>query len=275
MVYILAVFLCITVFCALYNGLTVRKYTVESGKIKNPIKIVLVSDVHSMKYGQNKLIKFIKKENPDMIVLAGDIFDAHKDEKYADMFLAKLPKNIYTVFTSGNHEHKTARWETFIRVIEKYKHINVLDNKKATFNINENFICVCAISDPSRKMNDESYDYKQIICEKFNCLGDGYNILLAHSPFYINDYKNGDFDLVLSGHTHGGQVRIPFVLNGLFNRSWGFFPPYCGGKYTHENGLIHVVCRGAANNPWWCPRVFNRREIVSIYLKNTKCKECD
>lgn len=267
MKYVFILVLAAIVFIALYNDLVMRRYVVKSKKIKSDVKIVLISDVHSMRFGQNKLIRLTKKVNPNIIILAGDIFDAKRKTKYADEFLEKLPKNISTFYVTGNHEHKNERISEYMDILKKYEHIKVLDGTKK-FIKSENSICVCGISDPMKRVKDDvCYNYKSVIANNFSNIGDSYNILIAHSPFYVKDYLQGDFDLVLSGHTHGGQVRIPILLNGLFNRSWGFFPPYCGGKYIHENGMVHIVSRGAANNPWWCPRVFNRREIVCVTLK--------
>ena len=272
MIYVMvAACVCLAV-CALYHALAVRHYSVKSEKIKNRIRIVLVSDVHSMKNGLKKLLKLIKKQNPDIIALAGDIFDSHRDEKYAREFLCGLDKNVLTFYVTGNHEHKTGRINTFLNILSEFEHIQILDGDKKSVEIRGSLISVCGISDPTKsKCDDPHYDYKKALQAISSSAQNSFNILIAHSPFYIADYKKYDFDLVLSGHTHGGQVRIPFVLNGLYNRSWGFFPPYCGGRYVHDN-MVHIVCRGAANNPAWCPRIFNRREIVSIdILEENKC----
>ncbi len=271
MVYIIiAVFAALTVM-ALYNGLTVREYSVCSTKIKNPVKIVLVSDVHSMKYGQKKLLRLIKMQKPDMIALAGDIFDSHGSEKYAEQFLKGLDENVLTFYVTGNHEHKTGRLDSFLNIVKSFKHIHILDADKEIINIKGNRICVGGISDPAKKKADDTaYDYKKALEDIGNNGSDSFNILIAHNPFYSDDYKKYDFDLVLSGHTHGGQIRVPFILNGLYNRSWGFFPPYCGGMYVHDKKMTHIVCRGAANNPAWCPRIFNRRDIAGITVMSGK-----
>lgn len=91
--------------------------------------------------------------------------------------------------------------------------------------------------------------------------------MLSHRPERIESYKKYNFDLVLSGHAHGGQVRIPFLLNGLYAPNQGLFPKYAGGLYTHNN-LNHVVSRGLSYNPK-LPRIFNPPEIVIVELRGS------
>jgi predicted MPP superfamily phosphohydrolase len=91
--------------------------------------------------------------------------------------------------------------------------------------------------------------------------------LLAHRPEKIAYYRNFSFDLILSGHTHGGQVRIPLILNGLYAPNQGFFPKYGGGLYKHEK-LVHIISRGLSINPK-LPRIFNPPELVVIIIKPT------
>jgi predicted MPP superfamily phosphohydrolase len=93
-----------------------------------------------------------------------------------------------------------------------------------------------------------------------------YKILIAHRPEMIENYKKYSFDLVLSGHTHGGQVRIPLIINGLYAPGQGVFPKYAGGIYTHGN-LTHVISRGLSVNPR-LPRIFNPPELVIIIIES-------
>ena len=95
-----------------------------------------------------------------------------------------------------------------------------------------------------------------------------YKILIAHRPERIEDYKQYSFDLVLSGHAHGGQVRIPGIMNGLYAPHQGLFPKYAGGMYTHDN-LTHIVSRGLSVNSR-LPRIFNPPELVIISIESNK-----
>ena len=90
-----------------------------------------------------------------------------------------------------------------------------------------------------------------------------YHILLSHRPERAADYARHGFDLAVCGHAHGGQVRIPLLLNGLYAPDQGWFPGYAGGRYELGDGAM-IVSRGLAKNG--LPRVFNRPELVVIDL---------
>ena len=95
---------------------------------------------------------------------------------------------------------------------------------------------------------------------------DNYTILLSHRPELFELYTTYNFDLVLSGHAHGGQWRIPGILNGVYAPNQGLFPEYAGGEYQ-DNGTTMVVSRGLARETTLAPRIFNRPELVIIDLK--------
>lgn len=128
-------------------------------------------------------------------------------------------------------------------------------------------LIVAGVDDPDRKdYEDENYSQKASIQKAFAPLQEiaGYKILMAHRPELIETYLPFGFDLVVSGHSHGGQVRIPFLVNGLWAPDQGGFPKYAGGMYTHDK-LTHIVSRGISFNPK-LPRIFNPPEIVVIRL---------
>jgi predicted MPP superfamily phosphohydrolase len=94
-----------------------------------------------------------------------------------------------------------------------------------------------------------------------------YTILLAHRPEEIERYSAYHFDLVLSGHAHGGQWRLPGIVNGLLAPDQGWFPRYAGGEYL-VNGTTLIVSRGLARESTRIPRIFNRPELVVVDLKS-------
>ena len=93
-----------------------------------------------------------------------------------------------------------------------------------------------------------------------------YTILLAHRPEYYETYCNYSFDLVLCGHAHGGQWRIPYLINGLYAPNQGIFPKYAGGRYDGDKTTM-IVSRGLDIETTWVPRIFNRPELVIIDLQ--------
>ena len=122
-----------------------------------------------------------------------------------------------------------------------------------------------SLDDPYIELiDDDDRSWEQMMHDAFDGLDDvpGYRILLAHRPERFRTYQRFGFDLVLSGHSHGGQVRIPFILNGLYAPDQGWFPKYAGGVYRHGN-MTHVVSRGLSYNEK-LPRIFNPPEVVVI-----------
>ena len=97
---------------------------------------------------------------------------------------------------------------------------------------------------------------------------DEFNILLAHRPSFVKTYLDYGFDLILTGHAHGGQWRIPGILNGTFAPDEGFFPKYAGGLYSFDNGTEMIVSRGLARESTRVPRIFNRPELVIVELSH-------
>lgn len=99
-------------------------------------------------------------------------------------------------------------------------------------------------------------------------------MLLSHRPELFETYQKYGFDLVLSGHAHGGQWRIPGVLNGLFAPDQGLFPEYAGGRYDYAEGTM-IVSRGLARESTPVPRIFNRPEVVIVDIFGNKAVEVE
>ena len=264
--YLIIFILLIICFAAFYNGLTIRKYSINTDKFSDgqTVRAVLISDLHSHIYGknQNTLISKIIAKNPDIILLAGDIADDEVPIKGTELLLDEI-KDIAPVFyVSGNHEYWSGDIENIKRIIKNYG-VTVLEDEYTEITANGVTLIIAGVDDPEwTRYEDKSL--RKPMDENFTELSDKspYKILVAHRPEQIELYKKYPFDLVVSGHAHGGQVRIPFILNGLVAPNQGFLPKYAGGTYKHDN-LIHIVSRGVSFNPR-LPRVFNPPEIVVI-----------
>lgn len=297
-------FFAILLITAFYNGLTVKRYTIQTDKIASDssITIVLITDLHSHFYGDNqiKLINLIKKQSPDMIALSGDIYDDNEPFRGAEVFLTEVEKIAPVFYVTGNHEI----WSGEIIKIKAditALGIDILDNERQMININGNDICISGIDDPYIIDYDPEI-HKSIINRLQDTMGSDenspyynevdirnaawsdilesiwdddnsshYSILLSHRPELVDYYDEYDYDLILSGHAHGGQVRIPFLLNGLFAPDQGFFPKYAGGLYQYNN-TNHIVSRGLSYNPK-LPRIFNPPEVVVIDIVGKKQNE--
>jgi hypothetical protein len=257
---------------ACYGGLTVRHYTVETEKLSpgESVRIVVVADLHSRIWGEDQqpLFDMISAQQPDIIALAGDIVDDGEPIAGAQLFIEGVAGIAPTYYISGNHEFWSGDYDGIKAMIEGYG-ITVLSNESMNIPVNGVRICLCGVDDPYvfrytkdpelRKIGNE----KALLRQRFSDLDSAvYTVLLAHRPEYIESYLKYDFDLILSGHTHGGQVRIPLLLNGLLAPAQGWFPKYAGGRYDF-NGRTMIVSRGAgAGND--LPRIFNPPETVVV-----------
>ena len=273
---IIAIIICIPItFVALYNGLVVRTYELESEKIileeSDSITIVLISDLHSQILGENqyKILDKIMEQNPDIIFLTGDMIDDKFPRIGAEMFFEGLMDTVPVYYVTGNHEYSISDFTAAMEMIKSYG-IIVLSDEYEKISLTGNDFIIAGIED-LRKQGLVGLNYNQVesMADNFSHLPDeaAYKILLAHRPENIKLYQQYEFDLVVSGHAHGGQIRIPFLLNGLIAPNQGLLPKYAGGLYQH-NQLIHIVSRGVSNTHI-VPRVFNPPEISVIKVTKT------
>jgi predicted MPP superfamily phosphohydrolase len=253
------------------NTIKTRNYKLDSPLLvkHTSIKIILISDLHSTVFGkdQSLLLERIKKINPDLILLTGDIFDDVVPMGGTKLLLSGISGSVPIYYVTGNHEY----WSYNIQEIKnelRINGINILSDSYENININGNEIILAGIEDPDKKYYEvPEYDQNIIMEETFRGLDEikEYKILMAHRPENIEIYCKYSFDLVVSGHTHGGQVRIPYIMNGVYAPDQGFFPKYSGGLYRHGN-LTHSISRGLSVNPK-LPRIFNPPELVVIVIE--------
>lgn len=234
----------------------------------NGFKIIQVSDFHNTKSEKltNDLIDEIKKQKPDIIVITGDLIDSRKtDIEIAINFIQKIKDIAPVYFISGNHEAR-------IRNYEKLKNemidngVIILDNKTEIIEFKNSKLNLLGIDDPS--MAHESFVAdEEIIKAGINNLEydkNNFTILLSHRPEVFNVYVKSEIDLVLTGHAHGGQIRIPFI-GGLISPNQGLFPKYTSGKFEEKQTTM-IVSRGIGNSilPY---RINNNPELVVITIK--------
>lgn len=263
--------------CGLYLHYENTKLQVSNYKIVNnnvPVdfnnyKIVQISDFHNNQSDTltNDLIKEIEKQKPNIIVLTGDLIDSRKTNvEVAINFIKKINNVAPIYYVSGNHEARIKSYRKIKEQLAESK-VVVLENKTEVLKINESSINLIGIDDP--KMAHKSFvsDSEIIKVEldnaKYN--EDKYSILLTHRPELFNTYVGREIDLILVGHAHGGQIRIPFI-GGIVAPNQGFFPKYTSGIFE-ENKTAMVVSRGIGNSifPF---RINNRPELVVITLHN-------
>lgn len=250
---------------ATWQGLCIARYVLSNDKIASDITAVVVSDLHSTKYGksQNELIDAILEQEPDIILIPGDMVDEERDPAPAFTLMKQLVRIAPVFMVTGNHEYYGGRAEDIIREVESFG-IKVLFGDCATFTKNGEKIAIYGIEDKYGAKDDW---YRQ----KSDVLGSidkkRLSVLISHRPDLVDDYNEIAADVTVCGHAHGGQVIIPGILNGLFAPHQGFLPQYAGGRYTLGNTEM-IVCRGLMKS--MLPRVFNPPELAVIEIKGTK-----
>lgn len=251
-----------------WTGLVTRTYTIETDRLAEGqrFRAAVVSDLHSTVYGnrQQDLIDEILLGNPDAVLMPGDIYDDERTPEGTELFLAGLSGRVPLYYATGNHEFRVENMDDIWALFDRYG-VTVLRDQTVESTLNGVPVTITGLDDPAahRPIGD-SFAAAAARCA--SALPDaGFHILLSHRPERWEQYK--DFDLAVSGHAHGGQVRIPGILNGLLAPNQGWFPARAGGLY--QNGtLSHVVSRGLAVY-WYLPRVCNPPEVVFVDVVGT------
>ena len=239
-------------------------YEVEDEKIENHFRIAMLSDLHLKEYGKDnsELVNEIKKLEPDIIAMAGDMLDMDETDYSVLLTLCRQLVDVAPVyFCYGNHEKQVIRvWQTStINVDLAAMGVHVLHNRYETIEVNGNLIDIGGLSANPGTLDA---DYTQSFWQKY-LQTQNYRLLLVHYPQYF--YKDGelldcDIDMALCGHLHGGIVRIP-LLGGLYHPTQGFFPELTEGCNQIGDTWV-VVSRGIGG---WL-RVNNPPELVIIDL---------
>ncbi len=247
--------------------LTVKHYTLEDARINAPIRIALVTDLHSCYYGKNQqnLIRAIDAQQPDLLLLGGDLFDDVLDSENVRLFLEGIRGKYPCYYVTGNHEYWAGpeKFQQFMDMLENYGVVN-LSNDWRCITLNGEVINLCGVDDPSNysgpSVRQQTRKLKANVDETY------FTVVLAHRPECFSDYRKNGYDLALCGHAHGGQWRIPGIMNGLYSPNQGFFPQYAGGLYRQDQTTM-IVSRGLARESTLIPRIFNRPELVIVDLQ--------
>ena len=281
----LLVFLGIIVFLIAFliwgnKSLESNNYTVTHKDIPNSFdgfRIVQVSDLHNTQIGINnrRLIKSLKKAEPDIIVITGDLIDNRRtDVEVALDFTKEAVKIAPCYYITGNHEPLVPEEYEALKSAMVEQGVTVLENDSRYIEKDGERIRISGLDDPFAHSMKEyehlhseySYTHLYLITE-LEKLGDDdcYTVLLGHRPEYFDYYVDCGAELVLSGHAHGGQIRIPYV-GAIYIPYQGFMPKYDEGVFTEENTTM-IISRGIGNSQ--IPiRIFNRPEILTIELKS-------
>ena len=262
-----------TAFKALDSRLDVSYYDITSEKLPEEFdnfKIAHISDYHNRPV--IGLIEKIKSESPDIIAMTGDMTSDKKDESFmpAIELIQKLNAVAPCFIISGNHDTWRSDYARYVAHCRK-EGAYFLQNEYLKIYKNNKFIIISGMEDVFTKVRAKSKIKESL---KYFSLSDEFQILLFHRANALDEVKDFGFDLILSGHLHGGQIRIPHYkgvfspLSSIGNDESLFFPKYSYGLYTFGNTSM-IVNRGLGN-PMIIPRIFNRPELGIITLKSTQ-----
>lgn len=265
------------------NFIEVLNYKICSKKVPkefNSFKILQLSDLHSKRFGKenSRLIKKVEEVNPDIVVITGDMVNDDFDCSSFECVINKLIKKYKIYYIIGNHEQNVMieNHTKFNRMIEGIKRagVNVLSNEKIRVNISTEYINLYGMhmelkyyrnfrKKESRSVYFNIEDMEELIGRRDK---ETYNVLLSHNPIYFDTYSKWGADIVLTGHIHGGMIKLPF-LGGVFSPEHKFFPEYYQGIYKKDNSFMNVN-RGLGRGSFGI-RLFNKPEISVITLHNS------
>ena len=258
------------------NIYEITEYNINSNKIDEKLKIVHISDLHNAKFGENNidLVNNINEINPDLILITGDMFDANTTdlENTLNFFRNLSNTNLNNIYyTPGNHEaaRKSYYENLKVQIKEEKLNIKILENEIETITIKNNNINISGIS-KEYLMNGKAFN------ELYNTINDKtlYNIVLCHYPerwentlknekLYLGENLDFDCNLILTGHAHGGQIRL--FNQGMFAPDQGYLPKYTSGLINITENEKEVISRGLGNSTFPI-RINNKPELIVINI---------
>lgn len=287
----------IIIFCVLFllnladlNRYVVRSVVIYDSKVNKRCKLCFLSDIHNFALTP-KFYEDIKEYAPDVILIGGDLINANPkcSNQYAYDALGKLSKIAPTYLAMGNHEYRSGIYRDvygdLYDVLSDCCHKNnvkLMVNDK--FEIEETGIVVSSIQIDREyykrfKKQNMPADYVRTLIEEPDL--NKFNVLLAHNPDYFERYNEEGRDLILSGHIHGGLIRLP-ILHGVAHPGFKFFPKFSGGVYSdkgkfipyadsyvsNKNKVIRLIVSCGIGFHTLPLRLFNPGELIFVTLEN-------
>lgn len=276
-IFIIIIFiLCLLISAVDCNRFVTVEYEIVSSKLTRPCRLVLLSDLHNKSFGKDngKLIDKIDSISPDGILVAGDMLTATKDKDYttALSLMKRLADKYKIYYGMGNHEYRLKIYpDQYEGMYDGY--MTGLSKAGITPLVNESTylpecnLSVCGVEIDRRYYKrfhkcpmDSAYLTKILGQPK----ADVCQLLIAHNPAYFEEYAAWGADVVVSGHVHGGIMRLP-VLGGVLSPGLTLFPKYDGGRFEKNHSTM-ILSRGLGTHT--VPlRIFNPGELIVIDLK--------
>ena len=239
------------------TALELSTYTISSSKLPQSFdgyRIAHVSDLHNAEMGKDNetLLTMLRDADPDMIAITGDLIDSRNtDIEVALQFVREAVKIAPCYYVTGNHEARISEYDE-LKEAMKAAGVTVLEDAQTEISLTGESITLIGVNDPSHQTDYLFGDAESVMNAKLEDLhteNDGFTILLSHRPELFDSYVDHGMDLVLSGHAHGGQFRLPFI-GGVVAPNQGLFPEYDAGIYTDGNTNM-LVSRGVGRCRLW------------------------
>ncbi|MBQ3029447.1 MAG: metallophosphoesterase [Lachnospiraceae bacterium] len=255
------------------TALELNYYTISSDRLPEEFdgyRIAHISDLHNTEMGNEneRLLTMLREAAPDMIAITGDLIDSRRtDIEVTLQFTAAAMEIAPCYFVAGNHEARISEYDELKESLTE-QGVVVLENQRIELEQSGGTIVLLGVNDPAFQ-NAFLYDEAEAVMkgklQELSLGGNEFTILLSHRPEMFDCYVDSQSDLVLSGHAHGGQFRLPLV-GGVLVPDQGWFPEYDAGLFTEETTTM-LVSRGIGNSAF--PFRFNNRpEVILVELKS-------
>lgn len=253
------------------TALELNMYTITGDRLPDAFdgyRIAHVSDLHNAEIGDDNkmLLAMLRDAEPDIIAITGDLIDSRNtDIDVALRYAEEAVKIAPCYFVTGNHEARVSQYDDLKNGLSKLG-VVVLEDQRTELERSGETITLLGVDDPSFQTDYLFGDSATVMASKLQKLTSGvaaYTVLLSHRPELFEVYAESGINLVLSGHAHGGQFRLPFV-GGLVAPNQGLFPEYDAALYREKNTNM-IVSRGIGNSilPF---RFNNRPEVILVEL---------
>ena len=249
--------------------LVTTRYTVASSRLPaqfDGFKLVQLSDIHGAQFGEKnaRLLDLVRREEPDIIALTGDLADEFTDMEVVDTLLGALTETAPVYYVSGNHEWASGLLPELEALFDKHG-VRYLRNECVVLENGGENIVLSGVEDPNgwRDMLEPD-DVVDMIRRNH---GNAFTVLLGHRNYWAQEYPDLQVDLVLCGHAHGGIVRLP-VLGGVLGTGRVLFPDYVDGAHKVGQYTL-IISRGIGQTPV-APRFLNNPEVVAVTLRSTE-----
>ena len=258
------------------NALTTTHYALSSSTMEQPLRVLQLSDLHNNEFGEGNsdLVEMCVEQKPDIILLTGDLINMNEPDTDVAAGLIAALTDIAPVYVSlGNHEIESEQnFGTDCSAIFEEAGAVVFDREYVDITVNGQDIRIGGIYGyclPAKFLKTNEADPEECAFLTDFQDTDRYTILMCHMPvcWMINEgLDEWDIDCVFLGHTHGGQIILPFI-GGLYAPDMGFFPGDVHGAFHSKDNTKHLILSRGLSDGTWIPRINNRPEIVTVEIK--------